>query len=83
VSRLTGQIKARTITVKGRSVAVVVLSGVLLLVVLGCVCVFRDARGDGPRWVHVVAVVTLAAGEVVSRSGKRGRRGSGGGGDDD
>ncbi|PKT71606.1 hypothetical protein CW362_18320 [Streptomyces populi] len=63
--------------------AVIVLSGVLLLVVLGCVCVFRDARGGGPRWVHVVAVVTLAVGEVVSSSGRRGRRGGGGGGDDD
>ncbi|MFF3610908.1 hypothetical protein [Streptomyces sp. NPDC002580] len=64
--------------------AVIVLLGVLLLVVLGCVCVFRDARGDVPRWVHVMAVVTLAAGEAVSHSGKRGRRGSGdgGGGDD-
>ncbi|MFD9461414.1 hypothetical protein [Streptomyces sp. NPDC060027] len=64
---------------------VIVLLGVLLLVVAGCVCVYRDARGGAPRWVHVVAVVTIAAGEVLSSSSKRGRSsgGGGGGGDDD
>ena len=64
---------------------VVVLLGVLLLTVAGCVCVVWDARGGGPRWVHVVAVVTITAGEVLIRSGKRGRGsgGGGGGGDDD
>ncbi|MER5383866.1 hypothetical protein ABT040_26955 [Streptomyces sp. NPDC002688] len=64
---------------------VVVLLGILLLVIVGCVCVYLDARGDGRRWVRVVAVVTIAAGEVLSRSGKRGRSsgGGGGGGDDD
>ncbi|MET8678603.1 hypothetical protein ABZW18_13715 [Streptomyces sp. NPDC004647] len=52
----------------------IVLLGVLLLVIAGCVCVVWAARG-GPRWVRVVATVTIAAGELVSRSGKRRRSG--------
>ncbi|WP_405927038.1 hypothetical protein [Streptomyces sp. NBC_00035] len=51
---------------------IVVLLGVLLLVIAGCVCVVWAARG-GPRWVRVVATATVAAGELVSRSGKRRR----------
>lgn len=46
---------------------IVVLSGVLALVVGGCVCVVWAARG-GPRWVRVVARVTLFAGEVARKS---------------
>lgn len=46
-----------------------VLLGVLALVVGGCVCVVWADRG-GPRWVRVVATMTLAAGELLRRSGK-------------
>ncbi|MEV6613058.1 hypothetical protein AB0N31_04045 [Streptomyces sp. NPDC051051] len=61
--------------------AVVVLLGVLALVVGGCVCVVWAARG-GPRWVRVVAAVTLTAGELLrSSSGKK--RTTTSGGDDD
>ncbi|WP_181359272.1 hypothetical protein [Streptomyces sporangiiformans] len=48
---------------------VLVLSGVLALVVGGCVCVVWAARG-GPRWVRAVAAVTLAVGELVRKSGR-------------
>lgn len=61
------------------SVIVLVLVGVLLLVVGGCVCVVWASRG-GPRWVRVVASVTVGVGEVVrvlARSS--GRRSSGSG----
>ncbi|MBT2418282.1 hypothetical protein J7F01_05325 [Streptomyces sp. ISL-22] len=60
--------------------AVLVLVGVLLIVVGGCVCVVWASRG-GPRWVRAVAAVTLAAGELV-RAGRSGR-GSRSGSDDD
>ncbi|MFJ8146408.1 hypothetical protein ACIQ6R_15255 [Streptomyces sp. NPDC096048] len=59
--------------------AVLVLSGVLVLVVGGCVCVVWAARG-GPRWVRAVSAVTLAVGELARTSKSAGRRG--GGGDD-
>ncbi|MFD7315299.1 hypothetical protein [Streptomyces sp. NPDC059883] len=51
---------------------VLVLSGVLVLAVGGCVCVVWAARG-GPRWVRVVAASTRAAGELVSRAGRTNR----------
>lgn len=60
---------------------VLVLSGVLVAVVGGCVCVVWAARG-GPRWVRAVAGVTLTAGELVSRAGRGSKRGGTGGGDD-
>ncbi|MGX1762584.1 hypothetical protein ACWIG5_37815 [Streptomyces lydicus] len=50
-----------------------VLLGVLVLAVGGCVCVVWAERG-GPRWVRGVASVTLAASEVVRRSAKKNRR---------
>ncbi|MFI8306883.1 hypothetical protein ACIF80_26290 [Streptomyces sp. NPDC085927] len=50
-----------------------VLLGILVLVVGGCVCVVWAERG-GPRWVRVVAAVTLGAGELLRRSGKNRRR---------
>ncbi|NEA59802.1 hypothetical protein G3I60_38040 [Streptomyces sp. SID13666] len=53
---------------------VLVLLGVLALAVGGCACVVWAERG-GPRWVRVVAFVTLTAGEVLRRS-RKGRRGS-------
>ncbi|WP_128379799.1 hypothetical protein [Streptomyces cavernae] len=56
--------------------AVLVLSGVLVLAVGGCVCVLWAARG-GPRWVRAVATVTLAAGELVRRSRSSGRSSGG------
>ncbi|MCC5033911.1 hypothetical protein DMH02_011910 [Streptomyces sp. WAC 00631] len=64
--------------------AVLVLSGILVLVAGGCVCVVWAARG-GPRWVRAVAGVTLAVAQVVSLLGRSGRRSSlgGGGGSDD
>jgi len=58
------------------NVMILVLLGVLVLVVGGCVCVVWASRG-GPRWVRAVATMTLAAGEVVRRS-ERGRRRRGG-----
>ncbi|MEU9851152.1 hypothetical protein [Streptomyces sp. NPDC047985] len=62
--------------------AVLVLVGILLFAVGGCVCVVWADRG-GPRWVRAVAQVTLAAGELVRRSQKGGRRGGLSQGDDD
>ncbi|MEV7425787.1 MULTISPECIES: hypothetical protein [unclassified Streptomyces] len=64
-----------------------VLLGVLVLAVGGCVCVVWAGRG-GPRWVRGVATVTLAAGELARRSRKNRRRipygtsSTSGGGDD-
>jgi hypothetical protein len=55
-------------------VTVIVLLGVLLLAVMGCVCVFWDARGGAPRWVRVVAVVTLMAGEILEHTKTHSRR---------
>ncbi len=52
------------------------LSGVLVLVVGGCVCVAWAARG-GPRWARAVAAVTLAAGELLRSSKGSGRRAGG------
>lgn len=52
--------------------ALLILSGVLVLAVGGCVCVVWAARG-GPRWVRGVATATLAAGELVRRSGRTNR----------
>ncbi|WP_392892439.1 hypothetical protein [Streptomyces sp. LN699] len=60
-----------------------VVLGVLVLAVGVCVCVVWAERG-GPRWVRGMATVTLAASELVRRSGKKRRRnvnGSGDGGD--
>ncbi|MFE3884891.1 hypothetical protein ACFXPQ_18610 [Streptomyces lydicus] len=50
-----------------------VLLGVVVLAVGGCVCVLWAERG-GPRWVRRVATVTLAVSELVHRSQKRRRR---------
>ncbi|MBU6535425.1 hypothetical protein ACFUIW_35420 [Streptomyces sp. NPDC057245] len=53
---------------------------ILLAVAGGCVCVWRAARGDVPRWVRAWALATLVAGELVRKSGSR-RTSSSGGGD--
>jgi hypothetical protein len=58
-------------------VIIVALLGILLLAIAGCACVVWASRGGGPRWVRGVATTTLLAGEVVKRSGKRRRPGSG------
>ncbi|MEU5523129.1 hypothetical protein ACIQCD_03225 [Streptomyces sp. NPDC093250] len=50
---------------------IAVLSGVLLVVIGGCVCVVWAARG-GPRWTHGVAKATLMAGEVLRVTRPRG-----------
>ncbi|MGP4083221.1 hypothetical protein [Streptomyces sp. KR55] len=51
---------------------ILVLSGVLALAVGGCVCVVWAERG-GPRWVRVVAAVTLTAGKLLRSSGRTSR----------
>ncbi|MFE5212162.1 hypothetical protein [Streptomyces sp. NPDC056600] len=56
--------------------AVLVLSLVVLLVLGGCACVYRTARGDAPRWVRVVSRVTLLGSEAarsLPRSSSSGR----------
>ncbi|MEU4684074.1 hypothetical protein AB0G24_13295 [Streptomyces xinghaiensis] len=52
--------------------AVLVLSGILVLVAGGCACVVWAARG-GPRWVRAVAGVTLVAAQVASWMSRSGR----------
>ncbi|WP_329365328.1 hypothetical protein [Streptomyces sp. NBC_01483] len=52
---------------------VLVLAGLLVLVVGGCVCVVWASRG-GPRWVRGVASVTLVMGELLRASMKSNRR---------
>ncbi|WP_043665470.1 hypothetical protein [Streptomyces xylophagus] len=62
---------------------VVLLLGVLALLLGGCACVVWAERG-GPRWVRVVATVTLTASELLRSSDKKRRRGlSGSDGNDD
>ncbi|MEV0636215.1 hypothetical protein AB0I77_14820 [Streptomyces sp. NPDC050619] len=60
---------------------VLVLSGVLVLVIGGCVCVVWAARG-GPRWVRAVATATLMAGKLARGSGRTTNRSSGSSSDD-
>ncbi|MFF7050872.1 hypothetical protein ACFY94_21140 [Streptomyces griseorubiginosus] len=52
------------------------LSGILVLTVGGCVCVWWAARG-GPRWTRVVSAVTLATGELTRRASRYDRNPSG------
>ncbi|MCX4435952.1 MULTISPECIES: hypothetical protein [Streptomyces] len=52
---------------------VLVLAGLLVLVIGGCVCVVWASRG-GPRWVRGVAAVTLVVGELVRAFAKSNRR---------
>ncbi|QJT01444.1 hypothetical protein G9272_14875 [Streptomyces asoensis] len=58
-----------------------VLTGILVLVLGGCACVWWAARG-GPRWARAVAVVTLAAGELVRGASRSDRTGGKSGSDD-
>ncbi|WP_173476298.1 hypothetical protein [Streptomyces sp. 150FB] len=61
---------------------ILVLLGVLVLAVGGCVCVVWAERG-GPRWVRAVATMTLVAGKVVRHSTKNRRRDLNGSSGDD
>ncbi|MER6684281.1 hypothetical protein [Streptomyces olivaceoviridis] len=63
---------------------IVLLLGVLVLVIGGCVCVVWAERG-GPRWVRIVAALTRGAGELLSSAQKSRSRNRGGSGatDDD
>lgn len=60
-----------------------VLLGLVVLGVGGCVCVVWADRG-GPRWTRVVAAVTLGLGQLARSAAKSNRRrgGSSSGGDD-
>lgn len=55
------------------NMGVLVLAGLLVLVIGGCVCVVWASRG-GPRWVRGVAMVTLTVGELLRISAKKQRR---------
>lgn len=55
---------------------------ILFAVAGGCVCVWRSARGDVPRWVRAWALATLVAGELVRKSGSRRTSSSSSGGGD-
>ncbi|MFI7497550.1 hypothetical protein ACIBVL_03380 [Streptomyces sp. NPDC049687] len=56
---------------------ILVLIGLLVFVIGGCVCVVWASRG-GPRWVRVVAAVTLGLGEALRAMDRRSRRSSSG-----
>ncbi|MGW7199106.1 hypothetical protein [Streptomyces chryseus] len=60
---------------------VLILSVVVLLVIGGCVCVFRAARGDAPRWARGLAKATLL-GSDLARSASRNSRSQQSGGDE-
>lgn len=57
---------------EGTLVIMLILSGVLVLVLGGCVCVVWATRG-GPPWVRAVAAATLAAGKLVRGVGPTSR----------
>ncbi|ALO96439.1 Putative membrane protein [Streptomyces hygroscopicus subsp. limoneus] len=61
---------------------IVLLFGVLVLVIGGCVCVVWAERG-GPRWVRIVAALTRGAGELLSSAQKSRSRNRSGDTDDD
>ncbi|MFF7279381.1 hypothetical protein [Streptomyces griseorubiginosus] len=52
------------------------LSGILVLTIGGCVCVWWAARG-GPRWTRAVSAATLATGELARRAGRYDRNPTG------
>ncbi|MFE3852642.1 hypothetical protein ACFXPN_16035 [Streptomyces griseorubiginosus] len=52
------------------------LSGVLVLTIGGCVCVWWAARG-GPRWTRAVSAATLATGELARRASRYDRNPTG------
>ncbi|MFD0151918.1 hypothetical protein ACWGQ4_10545 [Streptomyces sp. NPDC055721] len=56
-----------------------VLIGVVVLAVGGCVCVVWASRG-GPAWVHAVAKLTLLGGELARDRQRRSRKQQGDGG---
>jgi hypothetical protein len=59
---------------------ILILSGILVLTLGGCVCVLWAARG-GPRWVRGVALTTLVTGELVRRAERAIRKPDSSGGD--
>ncbi|AEY92000.1 putative membrane protein [Streptomyces hygroscopicus subsp. jinggangensis 5008] len=61
---------------------IVLLLGVLVLVIGGCVCVVWAERG-GPRWARIVAALTRGAGELLSSAQKSRSRNRSGDTDDD
>ncbi|KUN25360.1 hypothetical protein AQJ11_21595 [Streptomyces corchorusii] len=61
---------------------IVLLLGILVLVIGGCVCVVWAERG-GPRWVRIVAALTRGAGELLSSAQKSRSRNRSGDTDDD
>ena len=75
-----GRMAPITIEAGGKNVAVLVLIGILVLVVGGCVCVVWASRG-GPRWVRGVALTVLTVGEVLRKSSAGSKRSSSGGQD--
>lgn len=52
------------------------LSGILVLTIGGCVCVWWAARG-GPRWTRAVSAATLATGELARRASRYDRNPTG------
>ncbi|MCX5203868.1 hypothetical protein OG897_20720 [Streptomyces sp. NBC_00237] len=52
---------------------IIVLLGVVVLAVGGCVCVVWADRG-GPRWARVVASVTIGVSDLLRSSAKRNRK---------
>ncbi|MFF0742038.1 hypothetical protein ACFYVL_16730 [Streptomyces sp. NPDC004111] len=50
-----------------------VLAGLVVLAVGGCVCVVWAERG-GPRWTRAVAAVTIGVSDLVVSSAKRNKR---------
>ncbi|MGW2044783.1 hypothetical protein ACWCPF_06325 [Streptomyces sp. NPDC001858] len=61
---------------------VLVLSGLLVLVLGGCACVWWAARG-GPRWARGVSAVVLAISELMTQANRGSRRGNGQSNSDD
>lgn len=55
---------------------VLALSGILVLTIGGCVCVWWAARG-GPRWTRAVSAATLAAGTLARRASRYDRNPTG------
>ncbi|MEU0028605.1 hypothetical protein [Streptomyces sp. NPDC006335] len=55
---------------------VLALSGIPVLTVGGCACVWWAARG-GPRWTRAVSAATLAAGRLARHASRYDRNPSG------
>lgn len=64
----------------GAVVEIFILSGLLALVLFGCVCIVWAVRG-GPRWVQVIASITRGLGQATRSANRRSGSGSSGDGD--